>query len=186
MYATARDACKHFNISYKTLYRWTLSGKIKYITLKSGQRRYIIEQNFEDNTKKTYIYTRVSSKKQADDLQRQIKFISTKLSNEKQSNIEIISDIASAFNFERKGFRKILKEVFNRNVNKVYVTYPDRFSRLSYNFFEWLFEYFGAELISINKASISNKEYEFAEDIIGIITHYSAKYYGKRKYLSLK
>lgn len=116
MYATARDACKHFNICYKTLYRKTLSGKIKYITLKSGQRRYIIEQNFEDNTKKTYIYTRVSSKKQADDLQRQIKFISTKLSNEKQSNIEIISDIASAFNFERKGFRKILKEVFNKNV----------------------------------------------------------------------
>jgi predicted site-specific integrase-resolvase len=27
---------------------------------------------------------------------------------------------------------------------------------------------------------------EFTEDIIGIVTHYIAKYYGKRKYLKIK
>ena len=27
---------------------------------------------------------------------------------------------------------------------------------------------------------------EFTEDIIGIITHYTAKYYGKRKYREIK
>ena len=174
---TAKETCKIYNISYKTLDRWANSNKIKYIKTITNHRRFIIDNI--PTSKKCFIYTRVSSKKQDGDLQRQINFMSKKL-----PNVEVITDIGSAFNFNRKGFQYILTEVFKGNIDKVYVSEPDRFARISFQFFEWIFEYHGAKLISISTeiSKKQNYEYEFSKDIISIITHYTAKYYGKHKY----
>ena len=181
MYATPKQTRKHFNISEKTLYNWAITGKIKYINTNGGQRRYIIEDN-ANNNKTDFIYARVSSKKQSKDLQRQIDFLSKKF-----NNATIISDIGSGFNYNRIGFQRIIREVIKGSVNNVYVSYPDRFTRISFDFFKWLFKHFGTKLIAISKPNLSkdSNESEFTEDIIGIITHYSAKYYGKRKYLKI-
>ena len=174
---TPREACEYYNICYKTLDRWANSGKINFITSTTGHRRFFITDKI--SKKKSFIYARVSSKKQSEDLQRQINFISNKV-----KNVQVISDIGSAFNFNRKGFQFILTELFKGNINKVYVSEPDRFARISFSFFEWMFEHFGAKLIylSTDDQTNHNYEYEFSKDVIGIITHYTAKFYGKRKY----
>jgi predicted site-specific integrase-resolvase len=182
MYATPQHAREHFNVSEKTLKRWTDTGKIKFINTKGGHRRYLIEDT-TNKTERNFIYARVSSRKQEGDLQRQINFVKNKV-----NKAEIVSDIGSGFNFNRPGFLRIIREVVKGGVNNVYVSYTDRFSRISFDFFKWLFKYFGTKLIAISKPKMSeesNKD-EFTEDIIGIITHYSAKYYGKRKYLKIE
>ena len=174
---TPKKACEFFNISYKTLDRWANNGKINFTTIASGHRRFIVPIN--NSSKKSFIYARVSSKKQSTDLQRQVKFLKNKI-----NNVPVITDIGSAFNYNRSGFRFILEEVFKGNVYKVYVSEPDRFARISFSFFEWLFEQFGSKLVYLSTDNKENNsyEYEFSKDIIGIITHYTAKFYGKRKY----
>ena len=108
--------------------------------------------------------------------------------SKKIKGAEIVSDIGSGFNYNRVGFQRIIREVIKGGVDNVYVSYPDRFTRISFDFFKWLFKHFGTKLIALSKPNMSedaNKD-EFTEDIIGIITHYTAKYYGKRKYLKIK
>ena len=181
MYVTPKQARKHYDVSEKTLKRWSDSGKIKFINTKGGHRRYIVSEQKSENGK-NIIYARVSSRKQKDDLQRQIQFISKSVKG------EIVSDIGSGFNYNRPGFQRIIGEVIKGNISRVYVSYPDRFTRISFDFFKWLFKHFGTKLIALSKTEMSanaNKS-EFTEDIIGIITHYTAKFYGKRKYAKIK
>jgi len=182
MYATPKHARAHYNVSEKTLKRWSDSGKIKFINTKGGQRRYLINEPDTETDERNFIYARVSSRKQEDDLQRKIKYITRSVSG------EIVSDIGSGFNYNRPGFQKIIREVIKGGVSRVYVSYPDRFTRISFDFFKWLFKHFGTKLIALSKPQMSedSDKSEFTEDIIGIITHYSAKFYGKRKYLKIK
>lgn len=182
MYVTPKQAREHYNVSEKTLKRWSDSGKIKFINTKGLHRRYIINETTITN-KKNYIYTRVSSKKQSGDLQRQIDFMSNKV-----RDAENISDIGSGFNYNRRGFQKIIREVIRGGVDSVFVSHPDRFSRISFDFFKWLFKHFGTKLIALSKTGLSKETNndEFTEDIIGIITHYTAKYYGQRKYIKTR
>lgn len=181
MYATANEACKHFNICYKTLDRWANSGKIKFVKTLGGQRRFIINEQIHQIQRINIIYARVSSRKQRDDLNRQVSYITSKI-----PDTRVITDIGSGFNYNRKGFQSIIKQVIGFKIDTIYVSYPDRFTRLSFDFFKWLFKQFGTKLVSLSKPNItqnSNKE-EFADDLIGIITYYTAKFYGKRKYIT--
>ena len=76
MYVHPKKAIKHFNVTENTLRVWANKGKINYITTEGGHRRYLIE-----NTKKQtnqplkIIYSRVSSKKQQGDLDRQTQYL---------------------------------------------------------------------------------------------------------------
>ena len=54
----------------------------------------------KDPTKINYIYTRVSSRKQFDDLERQIEFIKSQ-KPEYNTSYKLISDIGSGINFKR-------------------------------------------------------------------------------------
>ena len=59
-------------------------------------------------------------------------------------------DIASGMNFDRKQFRQLLDEILNFKVSRLYVTYKDRLSRISFDMFKRLFGEFGCEIIVIN------------------------------------
>ena len=176
-YYSAGDVCKKFNICYKTLYRWAKDGKIEFIHTNNGRKRYLIDSETDRNNKKTLLYARVSSRKQEHELSNQIKFLTGKYPNG-----EIVKDIGSAFNFNRRGFNYVISEVFKHNVECVYVAHPDRISRLSFELFQNIFKHFGTKLIAISRSTKNDNKYEFAEDVIGIITYYTAKYYGRRKY----
>ena len=118
MYATPKHARAHYNVSEKTLKRWTNTGKIKFINTKGYHRRYIIDEP-NNSTERNFIYTRVSSRKQSEDLQRQIDFMSKTI-----KGAEIVSDIGSGFDYNRVGFQRIIREVIKGGVDNVYVSYP--------------------------------------------------------------
>jgi putative resolvase len=100
---------------------------------------------------------------------------------------EIIKDIGCGLNFKRKGFRTILNELFKGSISEVVVASSDRFSRFgTREFFVWLFERFGGKLCIVENKSNSSPEQELIEDLFEIITVFSAKYYGKRKYYNEK
>jgi excisionase family DNA binding protein len=175
-YVTPKEAAKKFKVTQETVRRWAISGKIKYTTTEGGHRRYLIKDEKKDQQKQRIIYARVSSKKQEGNLDNQIKFLKTRYPEH-----ALIQDIGSGINYKRKGFKTILEGVFKGNIDEVVVSFPDRFSRFGFDMFQWIFEQHGAKLITYDSTKKS-LEQDFAEDLMSIITVFSARYHGKRSY----
>lgn len=169
-------------VSKETLRLWAENGKIKTIKTDGGHRRYIY--NEETNNKKTklkFIYTRVSSKKQQSDLERQIKYLQ-KLYPE----YRIISDIGSGLNFNRKGLNKLLEAIITGTVAEVVVAHKDRLCRFGFELIENLCKYFSTTLTIVDNKNGKSQTDELAEDLLSIITVFTARFYGQRKYSKSK
>lgn len=178
MYVSSKKAIEFYGVSKDTLRRWDASDKIKTIRTKGGHRRYIINKNTDKQDKRiSYAYARVSSVKQKNDLQNQIEFL-----KQKYPSHTIVSDTGSGINFKRTGFRSILEQLFANNVKEVVVASSDRFSRFGFELFEFIFDQFNAKLKTINSETFKSPQEELSEDLMSIITVFSARYYGKRKY----
>jgi predicted site-specific integrase-resolvase len=181
MYVKPKEASKHFNVSENALRQWANEGKIKYNTTKGGHRRYFIsEQNKSNETTEferiKIIYTRVSSGKQKADLERQSEYLRNKYPTHK-----LITDIGSGINFERTGFKRILEGVFKGTIQEVVVAHRDRFTRFGFSLFEWIFSQHNSTLLYDQEQQRTNEE-ELSDDLMAIITVFSARYHGKRKY----
>ena len=130
--------------------------------------------------KKVIGYARVSSNTQRDDLERQIEAIS-QYAKERGLNIEILKDIGSGLNEDRKSFQKLIKIVMDKKVSKVIVAYPDRLTRFGFKTLQQFFQNYGTEIIVINQEEKEPKE-ELVEDLITIISHFAGKIYGMRSH----
>lgn len=188
MYVTSKQACQFFDVSDTTLRRWADQGIVKYILTKGGHRRFLIEPKSDssipitttvtatEHEKTKIIYARVSSGKQRDDLKRQSEYLKSRYPDYK-----LITDIGSGINYERPGFKRILEGVFKGNISTVVVAHKDRFTRFGYELFEWIFQLHGATLIYTQEQQKTPKE-ELSDDLMAIITVFSARYHGQRKY----
>lgn len=175
-YVSAKEASEYFGVCSETLRDWANKEQLDCIKTKGGHRRYYIEEEKDD--RKCYVYARVSSRKQEGDLKRQVKYL-----RGKYPSYEVITDIGSGLNFKRQGFRTILEELFQGNIRDVVVSSGDRFSRFgTREFFGWLFEQFNAKLTILQNRNYENPEQELSEDLLEIITVFSARYHGRRKY----
>ena len=100
----------------------------------------------------------------------------------------ICSDISSGISFEkRKGFFEMLDEIINYKVEKVIITYKDRFSRFGFELFRYLFQRFGTEIVVISEVGNPKLDSEEVfEDITSMLHSYSMKMYSKRKNHSIE
>jgi len=121
-------------------------------------------------------YCRVSTKKQAQDLNNQIEYCRRKFPRH-----EIITDIGSALNFNRKGIKTILDRIYKGTISEIVVTHRDRLCRFGSELFQYIFDKHRVKLMVLDQ-EVPNELNEFANDIVSIITVFSARYYGKRKY----
>ena len=109
-------------------------------------------------------------------------FLKINFLTKKYPSYEIITDIGSGINFKRKGLQQILDDLFEQNISEVVVASKDRFSRFGYELFEYIFNKFGAKITCVNKQLDQTIKEELAEDLLSIITVFTARYHGKRKY----
>lgn len=184
MYVTSAVARKHYGVSNDTLRRWANAHKIDFIQTQGKHRRYFVPQHkpLSDiiNIQSTkFVYARVSSNKQKSDLQHQIQFLSSRFPDH-----QVISDIGSGLNFRRKGLKTILDKVYRGDISEVVVASKDRLARFGYELIEDIFTRFNARIIILENDSKETKfEEELAEDVISVITFFTARYSGKRKYI---
>jgi predicted site-specific integrase-resolvase len=187
-YVKSQVAREYFGVCDATLRSWEKAGKIKCIRAGRGNRQYDIEsfsehrgenekqENINTTTisKKKYIYARVSSYKQKEDLERQIKYL-----KEKYPEHTVIKEIASGINFKRKALTKLLDESIKGMVSEVVVAHKDRLCRIAWEHFKWLFEHSGVNLIVEDKQEYSHEQ-ELADDLFSIIHVFSSRHYGAR------
>ena len=125
--------------------------------------------------KKNFIYARVSSPKQSEDLERQISDLQTSY-----PGFQVLSDTGSGINFKRKGFKRLLQEIMYGNVGKVVVSYRDRLCRIAFDLLEFICDQHQTELLVHNKDKDGSDEKELLEDLMAITHVFSSRLYGKR------
>ena len=171
----------------KTLRNWDKNGKLKPVRVEdTGYRYYSQEQlnhflglKLEKQINKKIIgYCRVNSHKQKDDLERQIENVKTYM-YAKGYQFEIITDIGSGINYNKKGLNQIIDMVTNSEVEKIVVLYKDRLIRFGYELIENLCNKFGT-IIEIIDNTEKTEQQELVEDLVQIITVFSCKLQGKR------
>jgi predicted site-specific integrase-resolvase len=133
--------------------------------------------NPELQKRKKICYARVSSRGQKSDLQNQIALLKTKF-----PKAEVISDYGSGLNFKRKGLQQILDLAHKGELEEIVVTYKDRLCRFGFELIEYIIKtQSNAKIVVLCDISTS-KESELSADLLSIITVFSARMYGLRKY----
>ena len=96
---------------------------------------------------------------------------------------EIISDIGSELNFNRKGLNQIIEYAINGDIEVVVVAYKDRLARFGYEMIDNIINKYSKGMIKIeNKTEEKTPTKEMSEDIVTIMNVYVAKMNGLRKY----
>jgi putative resolvase len=101
---------------------------------------------------------------------------------EKYPDYEIITDIGSGINFQRSGLIKLIDYSISGVLDTLVVAYKDRLCRIGYGLIEHLMlKYSNTNIIiELNNDETANEA--MANDILQIITVYSAKINGMRSY----
>ena len=184
---------KETGISISTLRRWDKENIYKPTFVTEGGTRYysedqlntIISGSSEINKSKKIIgYCRVSSQKQKDDLERQVDNVKTYMLA-KGYSFEIITDIGSGINYNKKGLNKLLDMVSNNQVDKIVIMYKDRLVRFGYELLENICMKHNTTIEIIDNTE-RTEEQELVEDLIQIITLFSCRLQGKRAHKSKK
>lgn len=171
----------------QTLRNWDKNGTLKPSHITSGGTRYYSQEqlnHFLGLKSKTKIdkkiigYCRVNSHKQKDDLERQIENVRTYM-YAKGYQFEIISDIGSGINYNKKGLNKLIDMITNSEVDKIVVLYKDRLIRFGYELIENICEKYGTKIEVIDNTE-KIEEQELVEDLIQIVTVFSCRLQGKK------
>ena len=128
--------------------------------------------------KKIIGYCRVNSHKQKDDLERQIENVKTYM-YAKGYQFEIISDIGSGINYNKKRLNQLIDMITNSEVEKIVILYKDRLLRFGFEIIEDLCNKYGATIEIIDNTE-KIEEQELVEDLIQIVTVFSCRLQGKR------
>lgn len=132
--------------------------------------------------KQNIIYARVSSRKQLDDLSRQVDY----LKRPEYIDYNVITDVASGINFQRKGLSTILEACLQKRIGEVVIANRDRLCRFGYELIEQLVKKAGGKITVLNNPENKSSEQELADDLLAIVHIFSCRQMGKRRYARSK
>ena len=186
-YYSAKKVTQILGVTAQTLRNWDKEGKLKPTYVKSNGYRYYSEEAIlsytqERKTKKNLNvigYARVSSKKQSDDLERQVNNLKEYISS-KYDSFDIITDIGSGINYNKPGLLKLIEEINKKEVDLIVVLYKDRLLRFGFELVEHFASLNNVKIEVLDKVD-KNQDQELVEDLVQIITVFSCKIQGKRK-----
>ena len=186
-YYSSKSVTKILGVTAQTLRNWDKEGKLKPSYIKSNGYRYYSEDSIlsytqERKTKKDLNvigYARVSSKKQIDDLERQVNNLKIYLDS-KYKSYDIITDIGSGINYTKKGLLSLIDKINKKEVDVIVVLYKDRLLRFGFELIEYFARINNVKIEVLDKTNKTQDE-ELVENLIQIITVFSCKIQGKRK-----
>ena len=190
-YMSISKAAEYLNVAKSTLRNWEAEGLITPLRTASNQRRYtkeMLDEVLQGNMKAakpkkllTIGYCRVSSGHQKVDLQRQ-KDVVSRYCEVNGYQFKIIQDVGSGLNYKKKGLTELINMICKKQCERVVVNYQDRLVRFGFEMIETICQANNVELVVINQTDNIDPNSELVEDVLSIITVFSAKLYGKRSH----
>ena len=182
------EVAKKLGVTVKTLQRWDNSGVFKARRTPTNHRYYTDDDilkyqglNLDKSKRKTVAYVRVSSHGQNSDLKYQTEFIRNFVNARGKILDEVFEEVGSGLNYTRPKWNELLQAVMRGKIDKIYITYKDRFVRFGFDWFESLCNQYQTEIIVLNN-EITSPERELIEDLTSIINDFSCRLSGLRKY----
>jgi excisionase family DNA binding protein len=169
MWLSTTKLAKKYGVTSQTIRRWIREGKFTEVRITDGGHIRV-----KDNSERRFLYGRVSSAKQQSSLKNQ-----EELLKEQYPKDEFISDIASAFNFKRKGLKTILELAMSGVTVHIVVTTNDRLARSGFELIRWIIELHGGSITSLEEEP-KTEAFDNTGELIGFITSFCNSYYGKR------
>lgn len=192
MLLTIGKTAKEVGVSIDTLRRWEREGKIKPRRTVGGHRRYDLDEvkgyinGKKKNAKKTtLIYARVSTPARKNDLENQVQKLELFCAS-KGWTYKIIKDIGSGLNYNKKGLQELIKLIETNQLERIVLNYKDRLLRFGSEIIFEMCKYHNVEVIVLNETEQKTYEEELVEDVLSIITVFSAKLYGSRSHKNKK
>jgi predicted site-specific integrase-resolvase len=183
-------AAEELGVSRETLRRWEQLGKITPERTPKGHRRYDLAGLYAGPRKKlekkhTIAYARVSSHDQKEDLKRQVALLESYCGSHGWT-FEIVQDLGSGLDYSKKGLRKLIQEICLGKIQRLVVTHKDRLLRFGAELIFSLCEQFGIEVVILNSSEDTSFEDDLVQDVLEIITVFSARLYGSRSHKNKK
>ena len=184
------DVSEMMGVNPDTVRRWEKEGLIKSERTPGGHRRYNEEeilrfkqsrQKVKLEDKKAVGYARVSTKNKKDDLERQ-KQVLELFCAAKGWRYTIIEDIGSGLNYEKKGLRELICLIETNQIHTLVLNYKDRLLRYGSEILFEMCKWHKVDVIILNDDENKTYEEELVEDVLSIITVFSAKLYGSRSH----
>lgn len=183
-----KEFAELLNVTVKTLQRWDREKTLVANRTPTNRRYYTYNQYLQfkgigrdADSRKIVIYTRVSTRNQADDLENQVDFLQNYVNAKGLIVDEVIRDYGSGLNYNRKKWNQLLGEVMENKVKMIFVSHKDRFVRFGFDWFEKFCNKFNVEIVVVKNDKLSPHE-ELVQDIVSILHVFSCRLYGLRKY----
>lgn len=178
---STKQAADILGISFRTIKNWIYNGKIKTFITPTKQHRITNEELNKILNKpqenKTATYSRVSTNKQKEDLERQHQRNLEYCKLKGYNVIKSYQEISSGLNDKRTKLNKLLNEIANKEINCLVIENINILTRFGYKYLELFCISHGTKLEITNNTT--NKE-DLVKDLIDIVTCFCAKLYGKR------
>lgn len=186
-------AAKEIGVTEDTLRRQELEGKITSERTKGGHRRYDIDEiktfiSSKNNKKIEKIavgYVRASTPNRKDDLERQKQVLELYFASKGQK-YKIIEDIVSGLNYNKKGLKELILLIETNKISHLVLKFKDRLLRFGSEIVFELCRLHGVEVVILSEDNQKTYEEELVEDVLSIITVFSAKLYGSRSHKNRK
>ncbi len=171
-------------VSVVTIRRWCRSEKIsEAFRTPGGHRRFSAAQLRQllglSEKRQSVGYARVSSHDQKSDLAAQ----ASRLAG---ISDRVIEDLGSGLNCKKPGLRKLISALLNKEVSTLYLTYTDRLVRFGHELIFQVCRWAGTDVVILDDAKEIPFEQELCQDVLTLMTVFSARLYGKRSHKNRK
>ena len=175
-------AARLLGVTPQTLRKWEALGHLVPTRKSPGGTRYYSTSQLlghHPGGLPTVCYARVSSHDQKADLERQAALLETYCAAHGWTSL-VIRDLGSGMNYRKKGLHQLLEMILERRTQRLVLSHRDRLLRFGAELVFTLCELRGIEVVVIHQGEQPSFEEELAQDVLEIITVFSARLYGSR------
>ena len=178
------EAARLLGTTPRTMRQWEETGELLPVRKTRGGTRYYAVSDLltvGNEAAPTVCYARVSSHDQKADLERQHAVLEGYCAA-KGWRCEVIRDLGSGMNYRKKGLHRLLEIILRRQTKRLVLTHKNRLLRFGAELVFALCEMQSIEIVIIHKGERPSFEQELAQDVLEIITVFSARLYGSRSH----
>lgn len=186
---TTKEVAQLAGVNLDTVRRWDSKGLIKSYRTEGGHRRYDADSVYSyigqpksiRQDKYSLIYARVSTKNRENDLNRQVELLEMFCSS-KGWRYKVLKDIGSGLNYNKKGLIELIRLIETNQIDRLIINYKDRLLRFGSEIIFEMCKWHNVEVIIVSEDEPKTYEEELVDDVLSIITVFSAKLYGSRSH----
>ena len=185
-YLPIGKVAKLLGVSTQTIRRWQREGKIQELRSPTNRRLYSIREVQRiigiRHAESVVLYARVSSTQPKADgnLARQVERLTKYAADHGYDVVRMFQEQASGINENRKQLQYLLTMAEQREFQRLLIEYPDRLARFGYRYLERHLNSHGVTIETTHVKESKTSQEELTEDLLTIITVFSARLYGKR------